>query len=71
MLELYHNGSSVCAAKVRILLAEKDISWHSHYLDILAGDQFDPAYLKLNPSRANDRSQRNRADRIHRDLRIP
>lgn len=49
MLELYHNGSSVCAAKVRILLAEKDISWHSHYLDILAGDQFDPTYLKLNP----------------------
>ena len=49
MLELYHNGSSVCAAKVRILLAEKDIPWHGHYLDILAGDQFDPAYLKLNP----------------------
>jgi glutathione S-transferase len=49
MLELYHNGSSVCAAKVRILLAEKTIPWHGHYLDVLAGDQFDPAYLKLNP----------------------
>ena len=49
MLELYHNGSSVCAAKVRILLAEKDIPWHGHYMDVLAGDQFDPAYLKLNP----------------------
>ena len=49
MLDLYHNGSSVCAAKVRLLLAEKDIPWRGHYLDVLAGDQFDPAYLKLNP----------------------
>lgn len=49
MLELYHNGSSVCAAKVRIALAEKDMGWEGHYLDVLAGDQFDPAYLKLNP----------------------
>lgn len=48
-LELYHNGSSVCAAKVRLLLAEKHIPWHGHYLDVLAGDQFDPAYLKINP----------------------
>jgi glutathione S-transferase len=49
MLELYHNGSSVCAAKVRLLLAEKNLPWNGHYLDVLAGDQFDPAYLKLNP----------------------
>ena len=49
MLELYHNGTSVCAAKVRILLAEKSIPWKGHYLDVLAGDQFDPEYLKLNP----------------------
>ena len=50
MLELYHSGSSVCAAKVRLLLAEKDVSWTGHYLDVLAGDQFDPEYLKLNPN---------------------
>ena len=49
MLDLYHNGSSVCAAKVRILLAEKNIPWTGHYLDVLAGDQFDPDYLKLDP----------------------
>ena len=49
MLELYHNGSSVCAAKVRLLLAEKNIPWNGHYLDVLPGDQFDPDYLKLNP----------------------
>ena len=50
MLELYHNGSSVCASKVRLLLAEKGVGWTGHYLDLLAGDQFDPAYLKLNPN---------------------
>jgi len=49
MLELYHHGSSVCAAKVRMVLAEKGIEWEGHYLDILKGDQFDPDYLKLNP----------------------
>jgi ganglioside-induced differentiation-associated protein 1 len=49
MLELYHHGSSVCAAKVRLALAEKQLTWVSHYLDILRGDQFNPAYLKINP----------------------
>ena len=49
MLELYHHGSSVCAAKVRIYLAEKGLDWSGHYIDILKGDQFDPAYIKLNP----------------------
>lgn len=49
MLELYHHGSSVCAAKVRMVLAEKGLQWSGHYLDILKGDQFDPDYLKLNP----------------------
>ena len=49
MLELYHHGSSVCAAKVRLCLEEKGLSWQGHYVDILKGEQFDPAYLKLNP----------------------
>ena len=49
MLELYHSGTSVCAAKVRLALAEKALGWTGHYLDILAGEQFAPAYLKLNP----------------------
>ena len=49
MLELYHHGSSVCAAKVRLALAEKNVEWEGHYVDILKGDQFDPAYTKLNP----------------------
>ena len=50
MLTLYHQESSVCAAKVRILLAEKDLEWDSEIIDILKGEQFDPAYLKLNPN---------------------
>ena len=47
-LELYHHGSSVCAAKVRFYLAEKGLAWDGHYIDILAGEQFAPEYLKLN-----------------------
>ena len=49
MLKLYHHGSSVCAAKVRLALAEKGIKWDGHYLDILAGEHHNPKYLKLNP----------------------
>ena len=49
MITLYHHGSSVCAAKVRVALAEKSLPWQGVYVDILRGDQFDPAYTKLNP----------------------
>jgi len=49
MLELYHHGTSVCAAKIRIALAEKNLTWQGHYVDILKGEQTAPAYLKLNP----------------------
>jgi glutathione S-transferase len=49
MLVLYHHGSSVCAAKVRLVLTEKKLDWDGRYLDILKGDHFDPDYMKLNP----------------------
>jgi glutathione S-transferase len=49
MIELYHHGSSVCAAKVRMALAEKQLEWKGHYVDILKGDQFDASYVRLNP----------------------
>ncbi|MGO9401252.1 MAG: glutathione S-transferase family protein [Xanthobacteraceae bacterium] len=49
MITLYHHGSSVCAAKVRLVLAEKSVPWEGVYVDILRGDQFDPGYMKLNP----------------------
>ena len=48
-IDLYHHGSSVCAAKVRFYLGEKGLPWEGHYIDILAGEQFDPEYMKLNP----------------------
>ena len=46
---LYHHGSSVCAAKVRFAMAEKGMDWDGVYIDILAGEQFDSDYMKLNP----------------------
>ncbi len=49
MLELYHNGMSSCAQKVRLVLSEKDLDWVGHHLDLRAGDTQTPAYLQLNP----------------------
>ena len=48
-LELYHHGSSACAAKVRFALAEKGLTWASRYVDILKGEQFEPQFVALNP----------------------
>ncbi len=48
-LELYHHGSSACAAKVRLALAEKQLPWVGHYVDILNGEQFRPDFLALSP----------------------
>jgi glutathione S-transferase len=49
VLELYHSINSVCAQKVRIALVEKGLSYGEHLMH-LAGDQFDPAYMRLNPN---------------------
>ena len=49
MLELYHSVNSVCAQKVRVALAEKDLEYRNHMMT-LRGDQFDPGYMKLNPN---------------------
>ena len=49
MLKLYHNDMSVCAQKVRLALAEKELQYEGQHLNLRAGDQRDPAYLKLNP----------------------
>ena len=49
MLELYHNHTSVCAAKVRFALEEKGLEWTGRYVDIFNGEQHRPEYLKLNP----------------------
>jgi glutathione S-transferase len=49
MLELYHSVNSVCAQKVRVVLAEKDLAYREHLMT-LRGDQFDPKYMQLNPN---------------------
>jgi len=49
LLELYHHGSSACAAKVRFALAEKELEWVGHYVDLLAGEQLNPEFLEINP----------------------
>ena len=49
MIELYHSVNSVCAQKVRVVLAEKGLEYREHLMT-LRGDQFDAAYMKLNPS---------------------
>lgn len=49
-IELYHNAVSTCSQKVRIPLAEKNVEWTSHPVDLLKGEQKNPEYLKLNPN---------------------
>lgn len=49
MIELYHFGFSTCSQKVRLVLAEKGIDFVSHEVNLIAGGQHDPAYVKLNP----------------------
>ena len=50
MLELYHGEGSVCARKVRIVLAEKGITdWVGHLVNLGKGEQTRPEYLIVNP----------------------
>ncbi|HVZ53694.1 MAG TPA: glutathione S-transferase family protein [Pseudolabrys sp.] len=50
-LTLYHNDMSVCAAKVRMALAEKGVPWEGVHLNLRAGDSQKPEYVKLNPNK--------------------
>ena len=50
MLFLYHGATSVCAAKVRLVLAEKALPWEGELLDLQRGDQHRADYRKLNPN---------------------
>jgi len=49
MLELYHNNISVCAQKVRIVLAEKNVPWTNHHLSLAKGEQLTPEFKAMNP----------------------
>lgn len=49
MIELYY-GPTSNGRKVSIMLAETRLPYNLHSIDILAGDQFRPDYLKINPN---------------------
>jgi glutathione S-transferase len=48
-LELYHNGLSSCSQKVRLVLAEKGLEFTPRDVNLVAGEQHAPDYVKLNP----------------------
>ncbi|MGH1463229.1 MAG: glutathione S-transferase family protein [Neptuniibacter sp.] len=49
MIELYTHPMSPCAQKVRIVLAEKNLDWTAHHVDLAQKENLTPEYLKLNP----------------------
>lgn len=49
-LVLHHNGMSSCSQKVRLVLAEKGLAFESREVNLVSGEQHDPAYVKLNPN---------------------
>lgn len=49
MLEIYTHPMSPCAQKVRILLAEKNLDWKKHHVNLQEKENLKPEYLKLNP----------------------
>jgi glutathione S-transferase len=49
VITLYDFDNSVCCQKVRITLRAKQLDWQSVRVDLFRSEQYDPAYLKLNP----------------------
>ncbi len=49
-LTLYNAPQSTCSQRVRFVLNAKDLAFEEHQLDLFAGDQLKPDYLKLNPN---------------------
>ncbi len=48
MLALYHNDMSLCAQKVRICLAEKELDWEDRHIALRSGEHQKDWYRKLN-----------------------
>ena len=49
VLKLYHQWTSTCSKRVRITLAEKNLDWESHHIDLRELEHLEPWYIKLNP----------------------
>ena len=50
MIELWHEWNSVQSFKVRAVLAEKDLPWTPHRVELLRFEHLQPSYLALNPN---------------------
>jgi glutathione S-transferase len=48
-VHLYHYGLSTCSQRVRIALAEKEVSWTGHPVDLLKQEHASPEFLSINP----------------------
>ncbi len=48
-LHVLHFQGSSCSQKLRIFLKEKNISWVSHHIDLVKGDNFSNWFLGINP----------------------
>lgn len=49
-MKLYHAPISTCSQKVRMVLAEKGLTYENAFIDLMAGDQFAPEYVAKNPA---------------------
>jgi glutathione S-transferase len=50
VIELWHEWTSVHSLKVRIVLAEKGLEWHSRPVELLKFEHLQPEYLAINPN---------------------
>ena len=50
MIELYHASASTCSQKVRLVLAEKNLDYTPHEVNLIGGAQHEAEYAKLNPN---------------------
>ncbi|NJL22561.1 MAG: glutathione S-transferase family protein [Leptolyngbyaceae cyanobacterium SM1_3_5] len=48
-IELYHASESLCSQKVKLVLAEKELQWKSHLVNLLTFENLQPSYMQLNP----------------------
>jgi glutathione S-transferase/GST-like protein len=49
MIELYHSEPGANSGEALICLQEKGIDFASRYVDVLAFEQFEPEFLRINP----------------------
>ena len=50
MIELWHEWNSVQSFKVRVVLAEKELPWTEHRVELLKFEHLQPDYMALNPN---------------------